>query len=368
MTRLLVAGSPGEVRIAVMDDRLLDYTIDRDSAPDGVGDLYRARVIARLPALGGSFVSLGSIEAFLPDSEAPNRPVEGDGVIVRITRAAQNAKGPRVSARLAADAAGFTDTSSPGLIRRGPDAIARLASAYPDAPILIDDAGRAAALPAPLRARSRVVNQAFDEDVAAEIDALAERDVVMPGGARFSIHPTPALVAIDLDLGSAASARQGKLPAQQAANRLIIPELARQIRLRNLSGAILVDWAGLSPQRRRALRPDVEAALAADPLAPRLIGFTGLGLAEIFRPRIHPPLAERLAGPHAAGLSALRRWMADLAATPARPLALRAAPAVISTLQTDLIACAQFQQRTGRPVQLRSDPSLPPDAWRLESA
>ena len=105
----------------------------------------------------------------------------------------------------------------------------------------------------------------------------------------------------------------GKMAAHLAVNRAVLPALARQIRLRNLSGAILVDFAGLPARRRAALAPALHAALAEDPLRPRLLGFTALGLAEIVRPRVHPPLHELLAGPHAAGLAALRRIATEVA-------------------------------------------------------
>ena len=59
------------------------------------------------------------------------------------------------------------------------------------------------------------------------------------------IQPTSALIAIDIDAGGRTAARTSKTTAQRHANRAIIPELTRQIRLRNLSGAILVDFAGM---------------------------------------------------------------------------------------------------------------------------
>ena len=49
--------------------------------------------------------------------------------------------------------------------------------------------------------------------------------------------------------------------------------------------------------------PALTAALAGDPLRPRFLGFTALGLAEIARPRVRAPLHEMLSGPLAAGLS-----------------------------------------------------------------
>ncbi len=165
----------------------------------------------------------------------------------------------------------------------------------------------------------------------------------------------------------ATAGRQGKAASQRAANLALLPRLAREIRLRNLSGAILVDFAGLKASRRSALAPALHAALAEDPLRPRLLGFTALGLAEIVRRRVHPPLHELLAGPHAAGLAALRRIAAEVASPPHRLPVLRASPAIVAALQSDSEALADLARRAGRALILRSDPTLPATAWILET-
>jgi Ribonuclease G/E len=151
-----------------------------------------------------------------------------------------------------------------------------------------------------------------------------------------------------------------------AINRAAMAGLARQIRLRNLSGAILIDFAGLPARRRAALGPALADTLAGDPLRPRLLGFTALGLAEIVRPRVRPPLHELLAGPHAAGLAALRHIAAEHAATPHRLPVLRAAPAVVATLQADAEALSDFARRTGRALILHADPALRGAEWVTE--
>jgi Ribonuclease G/E len=121
------------------------------------------------------------------------------------------------------------------------------------------------------------------------------------------------------------------------------------------------------PIRKRAsLGPALTTALAADPLRPRFLGFSALGLAEIMRTRIHPPLHELLSGPHAAGLTALREIARDLDPDPRRLPTLRAAPAVVEALQRDPVALKDLANRAGRPLTLRSDPSLTGTAWHLE--
>lgn len=361
------AASPGEIRVAACDAHgLLDYAIWRPGAPDGVGDLHRGRITARMPALAGSFVAIGGADGFLPDSETPTPMSEGALLGVRITRAAQGGKGPRLTAKLDAADAALAANGPAALVRRGPNAVERLAALHPDAPIVTDSNAILAALRPALGERIALVSRAFDDDTEAAAEALSGPGCALPGGARASVHPTPALTAIDVDLAAASGGRGAKSFSHEAANRALIPALARQIRLRNLAGAILIDFAGLSPKRRAALGPALAAALAEDPLHPRFLGFSALGLAEILRSRIHPPLAELLAGPHAAGLAALRRLAAAVAVPPHRLPALAAAPAVVSALERDEAALADLANRAGRPLILRPEPALAPLGWRLE--
>ncbi len=363
---ILVACSPGELRVAaVQDGALLDYALWRPGCPDGMGDLYRGRVAACMPAMAGAFVALPGAEGFLPDSEGADALSDGMAVAVRITRSAQGGKGPRLTARVSDADRALAGAGPPALLTRGPGAVERLAALHPSAPIRIDDPGMVAAL-RPLLGERLAVGAVLDDELAGWIDALADSSVDLPGGMRASIHPTPALIAIDVDAGGASADRRPKRTAQAAANRAMLPALARQIRLRNLSGAIVVDVAGLALRHRTVLAPDFVTALASDPAQPRFLGFSALGLAEIMRPRRHPPLHELLAGPHAAGLSALRAIMHAACAEPSAAFRLRAAPDVAAALAADRVALPDLARRTGRPLMVASDPSLPPGRTAIE--
>ena len=362
--KILAACSPGEVQVAAVADNgeLQEFALWRPGRPDGVGDIYRARIAAHVPGLAGAFVALPEADGFLPDSEGGAGAVEGALLTVRITRAGQGGKGPRLSAKLP------QTEGEPGLVARGSSPLERLAAQFPDAPLIADDPAIAAQLRPRLGDRIGFAPVTFQPDLEDQIAALADTSVDLPSGLRASIHPTPALVAIDVDMAAATGARQPKQAAQLAANLAVMPELARQVRLRNLSGAILIDPAGLSARRRPLLRPALEAALAADPLRPRLLGFTALGLIEILRPRVHPPLHELRSGPSAAGLAALRALARESASAPHVALALVTAPEVAAALAHDEIALADLARRTGRPLIPRPDPALPPGSWRIEKA
>jgi hypothetical protein len=79
-------------------------------------------------------------------------------------------------------------------------------------------------------------------------------------------------------------------------------------------------------------------------------------------------LHELLAGPHAAGLDALRCIAAEFAAAPHRLPALRASPSVITALQTDGEALPDLARRVGRPLILHADARLHATEWVIENS
>jgi Ribonuclease G/E len=168
----------------------------------------------------------------------------------------------------------------------------------------------------------------IEEDIEA---ALTPR-VGLPGGGALVIETTAALTAVDVDAGASRT---------EVANREAVVEAARQVRLRNLAGVILVDL--IAGRDKRAAVADLKALLAGDPAGPRLTGLTPSGLVEIVRPRIRPSLAETLLdsvtrtwAPEAAAYRALRRACRELAARRAAKLTLGVAPAVAALLHERL--------------------------------
>jgi Ribonuclease G/E len=356
---ILAEASPGEVRTALLlGGRLTEAWVERPARPDGVGDLHRGRVVAISAAMSGAFVALaGNETGFLPESaaSAPRQPIkqavqEGQLLGLRVTRAAQAGKGPRLSALLTdAEAAliAAAPAGAPRLVARGPCAIQRLAARYPQAVIRLSGAALVARLRPVLGDRVQaqhgaVFDAVFDEAIEGEFAALAENAVALPGGGVLHIQTTRALTALDVDSGGAGD-------GLARFNEIALPEIARQIRLRNLSGAILLDVAGLSAKRRQAL---------LEPLT-RLVGLTGLGLVEMVRDRIHPTLIEMLHTPLAEGLAALRQAARDAAARPSARLMLQARPEVIAALRDLPGALDDYTALTGHVLELQSMPSGP---------
>lgn len=135
--------------------------------------------------------------------------------------------------------------------------------------------------------------------IMPDIDAALAARVGLPSGGFLYIEPTQALTAIDVNSGRH-NAESSSGPNQQpetimAVNLEAAREIARQIRLRNLSGLIVIDFVHMTLQddRNRVL-DTLRAALAEDPTYARIGGFSPLGLVEIARKRGRPPLHELL--------------------------------------------------------------------------
>ncbi|NLI27102.1 MAG: ribonuclease E/G [Acetobacter sp.] len=358
-----VACSPGEARVAVTDGRtLLDYALWRPAAPEGVGEVHLGRVTACRPEMGGAFVALAGHEpGFLPEQDGASPLNEGTSIVVTITRAAMGGKGPRLKRVEGEDVA--AGGSVPRLLKVAPSAVERFARAWPNAAIIIDGPSFAARLPVHLRDRVQRVQSAFPDEVQDAVEKLSDVEIDLPGGMRASITPTPALVAVDMDSGEALSGGQTKQRAQYAANRDALPALLHQIRLRNLSGAILIDPAGLSTRKRQALKVPVEEALALDPLKPRLLSVTALGLLEIVRSRTAPPLHELRESPHGRALAALGAVL--VAARPGTRLCLKCSPDVFRALETDKEAVEEARLACGAILQVKLDPALTGSRWEI---
>ena len=82
-----------------------------------------------------------------------------------------------------------------------------------------------------------------------------------------------------------------------AVNKEAAAEIARQLRLRNISGIVIVDFINLeNREAEEELLSVFRAALKKDPVPARLIGMTKLGLAEVTRKKTQKSLQEMLTG------------------------------------------------------------------------
>ncbi len=185
----------------------------------------------------------------------------------------------------------------PARLAPSPARAFRLAAQMPLAPqrIFADDH---AALPE-LRAAFPDASLAHRAEGLSGIDldglfdnALAPSLPLGKGGA-LHFERTRAGLLIDVDSGMR---EEGSIEeAALAANLEAASLIARELRLRNLGGGIIVDFVGLDRKgMRERVCAELEKALAADRASPRILGWTRLGHLELVRPRKSRSLAEVL--------------------------------------------------------------------------
>lgn len=126
------------------------------------------------------------------------------------------------------------------------------------------------------------------------------KNVWLKSGGYLVIEPTEALTVIDVNSGK----YDGKKKAAQTfflINEEAAAEVARQLRLRNLSGMILVDFINMDGAgANRQLLDRLRELCRQDPAPVQVLDITALGLVELTRKKVSRPLAEQLA---AAGFS-----------------------------------------------------------------
>lgn len=127
------------------------------------------------------------------------------------------------------------------------------------------------------------------------MDKALHRMVYLNSGATIVIEPTEALTVIDVNTGKAISGKKATEETFFAINREAAKEIATQIRLRNLSGIILIDFINLSSkEQEEQLKEELKKLFQTDPIQTEVIDITKLGLMEITRKKVYKTLAEQI--------------------------------------------------------------------------
>lgn len=116
---------------------------------------------------------------------------------------------------------------------------------------------------------------------------------MVENGGYLIIQPTEALTVIDVNSGKMAVKSKNSAGAMKV-NMEAAQEAAKQIRLRNLSGIIIVDFVNLeSKEDTGILLKEFRNFLSKDPIPTTLVDMTMLGLVEITRKKVRKPLYEQ---------------------------------------------------------------------------
>ena len=374
---LLISAGPGEWRAALLEDgAAVELYVERGDSPPP-GSIFVGRVIRVLPGLDAALVEIGTERpGFLPWRRGEKPLAEGARTIVQLRREAQQDKGASLSTRIVRPAgspelgpllADADRLDPPAQLYPKPnlsDALALRLPTIPDA-IAADDV---AAIPE-LRAAfpDAAVAHRDPEDWPLDLDALFEvalsPTLALPGRGSIHIAETRAAALIDVDTGTpeAGSFERAALAVNLAAAEAI----AQQLRLRQIGGGVIVDFAALEGRAARdKVRQALATALAADPAEPQILGWTRLGHLEVVRPRRGRPLSAAMLEPGstrktavAVAFEALRALRREARARPAAKWQMTVSPAIGAALRGAAAhGLKSLEERLGRRIPIASKP------------
>ena len=301
--RAVIEAAIGETRAAIYEGRrLVELHVDRPwQTTPRTGDMYIGRVTTVDPSVAGAWVDIGSdaAPALMPFAAQKDMPrlSEGQAVNVSILRSQIGEKGGTLRFLGESDA-------KPGLVKK---------------------------LNLQERLQQRFPELSFDEAAVNAVDAACETSLALPSGGSITMEQTQALLAIDVDKGTAVSAAA----AANEAAKLI----ASQMRLRGLGGLIVIDFPNLrQPKQRKTLERTFEAAFEADPNVAKFNSLSRFGVVEMTRAKpdlsLDDVLNTKYGEPTVAtqAIRALRRLTREAAVSPGAQLELFVTPEIESWL------------------------------------
>ncbi|MEC7993057.1 MAG: Rne/Rng family ribonuclease, partial [Pseudomonadota bacterium] len=128
--------------------------------------------------------------------------------------------------------------------------------------------------------------------VEGQIETAFQREVRLPSGGSIVIDPTEALVSIDINSARATKGSDIEATALQT-NLEAADEIARQLRLRDMGGLIVIDFIDMNASKnQRAVENRMRDALEIDRARVQLGRISRFGLLEMSRQRLRPSLGE----------------------------------------------------------------------------
>jgi ribonuclease G len=218
------------------------------------------------------------------------------------------------------------------------------------------------------------------ENVEVEFDTIHQHRVSLRSGGSLVIDHTEALWAIDVNTGRNVSGRSPDATIL-ATNIEAADEIARQIRLRDLGGLIVIDFVHMEHKADRdRVVESLQAAMSDDPSTFRFAGFSELGLAEISRRRTKPSMADEFdvlcptchgsglaVAPIVTALAALRA-AADSIHAGHEPLRIHVPPHVAAAFDTPegRAGKQELAERVGRSIEVIPDSTMAAAHFKLD--
>lgn len=144
--------------------------------------------------------------------------------------------------------------------------------------------------------------------IESQIEAAFQHELRLPSGGSIVIDPTEALVSIDIN--SSRATKGGDIEETALSTNLeAADEIARQLRLRDIGGLIVIDFIDMTPTRnQREVENRIREALKKDRARIQVGRISRFGLLEMSRQRLRPSLGEssQHTCPRCNGLGAIR--------------------------------------------------------------
>ncbi len=216
--------------------------------------------------------------------------------------------------------------------------------------------------------------------VTAEIDKALKSKVWLKSGGSIVINQTEALVAIDINTGKYVGKTARLEDTILKTNLDSIPEIVRQIRLRDLGGIIVIDFIDMDERKNRAkVMQALEDAMRTDRAPSKILPFNDFGLVIMTRKRVKQSLERTLCMPdpvtEGTGMIKspitianeiyveMRKMHRHLEKT---DVLLRVHPEVVKTLKANGGKRLQeLEDMTRKTILVKSDPALSPEAFDI---
>ncbi len=209
------------------------------------------------------------------------------------------------------------------------------------------------------------------KNIERQINKIFQSKVYLKSKAYIIIEPTEGLVVIDVNSGGF----KKKLKQEETAFRVnceAAEEIARQLKLRDLGGIIVIDFIDMEKEtHRRQVLNVLRQALASDRAKYDILGISKFGLVEMTRERIHNTVqtlsyqpcpycqgSGKVKSPLTMSIYAIRELRKFLKEKPLRQVNLTLNPGVIDEILKDKMSVRLLEQRFRTKINLVSNPAL----------
>ena len=216
--------------------------------------------------------------------------------------------------------------------------------------------------------------------ITTEIEKALKSKVWLKSGGSIVINQTEALVAIDINTGKYVGKTARLEDTILKTNLDSIPEIVRQIRLRDLGGIIVIDFIDMDERKNRAkVLQALEDEMRADRAPSKILPFNDFGLVIMTRKRVKQSLERTLCMPdpvtEGTGMIKSPVTVANEIYVEMKKMhrhlekqdvMLRVHPEVVKTLKlNNAKRLVELEEMTRKTILLKSDPSLSPEAFDI---